>query len=71
MKGKDLRKMLSHYLKANHSLAAPGQKQLTALQAKLHYLKIIGELRSFGTKCFMATLMVSHPPPQPPPHISA
>ena len=58
MKGKDLRKMLSHYIKLNQGLTAPGQKQLTELQAKLHYMKMIGELRSFGGKCFIATLVV-------------
>ena len=58
-KGKDVRKMLSHYLRASHSLTAPGQKQLTALQAKLHYLKIVGELKMFGAKSFIATFVVS------------
>ncbi|XP_064636403.1 uncharacterized protein LOC135493223 isoform X2 [Lineus longissimus] len=56
MKGKDLRKMIGHYVKMNHNLA-PGQKQLTELQAKLHYMKIVGELRSFGGRCFMVTLV--------------
>ena len=59
MKGKDLRKILGHCMKANQNLSAPGQKQLTALQAKLHYLKILGEVRSFGGKCFVATHVVS------------
>ena len=59
MKAKDLRKMIAHYLKANQNLTAPGQKSLTALQAKLHYMKIISELRSFGGKLFIATLVVS------------
>ena len=58
-KGKDIRKMLSHYLRATHSLTAPGQKQLTALQAKLHYLKIVSELKTFGAKSFIATFVVS------------
>ena len=57
MKSKDLRKMISHYLKANQNLTAPGQKCLTALQAKLHYMKIVSELRSFGGKLFIATLV--------------
>ncbi|XP_064482269.1 uncharacterized protein LOC135395026 isoform X2 [Ornithodoros turicata] len=52
MKRKELRKLLGHYLKQNQALSAPGQKQLTALQAKLHYLKIVGELPSYGAKCF-------------------
>ena len=59
MKGKDLRKLISHHMKMNQGLSAPGQKQLTALQAKLHYMKIVSELRTFGGKCFMATLVVS------------
>ena len=60
MKTKDVRKMISHYMKANNNLTAPGQKQLTALQAKLHYMKLISELRTFGGKCFMATLVVGY-----------
>lgn len=53
MKRKELRKLLSHFLKQNQvSLCAPGQKQLTPLQAKLHYLKVIGELSSYGAKVF-------------------
>lgn len=58
MKGKDLKRMLAQYLKMNQSLAAPGQKQLTALQAKLHYMKIISELKTFGSRVFMVTLLV-------------
>ncbi|XP_074649908.1 uncharacterized protein LOC141905072 [Tubulanus polymorphus] len=56
MKGKDLRKMISHYIKVNQNLA-PGQRQLTELQAKLHYMKIVGDIRSFGGKYFMVTLV--------------
>lgn len=56
MKRKELRKLLSHFLKINSSLTSPGQKQLTALQAKLHYLKIISELPSYGAKCFSTNL---------------
>ncbi|KAI9562022.1 hypothetical protein GHT06_012987 [Daphnia sinensis] len=52
MKRKELRKLLSHFFKVNQQLTAPGQKQLTVLQAKLHYLKIIAELPSYGAKCF-------------------
>ncbi|XP_071086775.1 uncharacterized protein [Haliotis cracherodii] len=57
MKGKDLRKMLNQYLKMNQSLTAPGQKQLTPLQAKLHYMKIVSELKTFGSRVFMVTLL--------------
>lgn len=51
--------MLAHFMKMNQGLIAPGQKQVTPLQAKLHYMKIVSELRSFGGKCFLATLVVS------------
>lgn len=59
MKRKELKKLLGHFLKLNGNLTAPGQKNLTALQAKLHYLKIISELPSYGAKCFSTTLSVS------------
>ncbi|KAH9504798.1 FERM and PDZ domain-containing protein 4 [Bulinus truncatus] len=52
MKSRDLRKTLSQFMKMNQSLTAPGQKQLTALQAKLHYMKIISELKTFGSRVF-------------------
>ncbi|XP_013411613.1 uncharacterized protein LOC106174554 [Lingula anatina] len=57
MKMKDIRKVITQNFKLNQNLMPPGQKQLTALQAKLHYVKIISELRSFGGKCFMATVI--------------
>ena len=98
MKKKELRKLLSHFLKLN---AAGGsgqgqdgkqpQQQMTALQvgwwtlirtqepspmkskcdpctninknllfqAKLHYLKIISDLPSYGAKCFSTNISVS------------
>lgn len=56
MKRKELRKLLGHFLKQNQALSAPGQRQLTPLQAKLHYLKIVGELPSYGAKCFSAVM---------------
>ena len=58
MKMKDLRKVLAQSLKMNQNLTAPGQKQLTALQAKLHYMKIVSELKTFGSRVFMVTLLV-------------
>ncbi|XP_067949504.1 FERM and PDZ domain-containing protein 4-like [Watersipora subatra] len=57
VKPKELRKMLAHFMKLNQGLIAPGQNQVTPLQAKLHYMKIVSELRSFGGKCFLATLV--------------
>ena len=59
VKVKDLRKMLTHHLKLNASLALPGQKHLSQAQTKMHYLKTLSELRSFGGKCFLVTLVVS------------
>jgi hypothetical protein len=58
MKVKDLRKILAQCMKMNQNLTAPGQKQLTALQAKLHYMKIVSELKTFGSRVFMVTLLV-------------
>ena len=58
MKPKEIRKLLAHYIKVNQGLA-PGQKQLTELQAKLHYLKRLMTLKAFGGKCFVATFVVS------------
>ena len=65
MKRKELRKLLGHFLKLNSSLTAgggngSGQKNLTALQAKLHYLKIISDLPSYGAKCFSTNMSVSN-----------
>ncbi|RZB39804.1 FERM and PDZ domain-containing protein 4, partial [Asbolus verrucosus] len=53
MKRKEVRKLVAHFLKLHSSMAGPG-KQLTALQAKLHYLDIVGQLPSYGAKCFSA-----------------
>ncbi|GIX71676.1 FERM and PDZ domain-containing protein 4 [Caerostris extrusa] len=61
MKLKELRKLLGHFLKQNQSLCAPGQKHLTPLQAKLHYLKIISELPSYGSKCFSTNISDTNP----------
>ncbi|KAF2359462.1 FERM N-terminal [Trinorchestia longiramus] len=58
MKRKELRKLLSHLLKVQAGAAASaGQKNVPALQPKLHYLKIIGELPSYGAKCFSGCVM--------------
>ena len=52
MKRKELHKLLNHFLKLNHQLCPSGQKCLTSTQAKLHYLRIISELPSYGAKIF-------------------
>nr|CAD7256884.1 unnamed protein product [Timema shepardi] len=60
MKRKELRKLISHFLKLNHNLSPSGQKSLTSLQAKLYYLNIIGELPSYGAKCFSTNIRDSN-----------
>ncbi|XP_041115254.1 FERM and PDZ domain-containing protein 1 [Polyodon spathula] len=59
MKVKDLKKAISFHMKQNQSLLEPRQKQLiSAAQARLNYLKILGELKTYGGKTFSATLML-------------
>nr|XP_023020684.1 FERM and PDZ domain-containing protein 4 [Leptinotarsa decemlineata] len=53
IKRKEIRKLVGHFLKLHASMAGLG-KQLTVLQAKLHYLDIVGQLPSYGAKCFSA-----------------
>ncbi|KAG5889216.1 hypothetical protein JTB14_018639 [Gonioctena quinquepunctata] len=53
IKRKEIRKLVGHFLKLHASMAGLG-KQLTALQAKLHYLDIVSQLPSYGAKCFSA-----------------
>ncbi|KAK7869046.1 hypothetical protein R5R35_002991 [Gryllus longicercus] len=60
MKRKELRKLISHFLKLNHNLSPSGQKSLTSLQAKLYYLNIISELPSYGAKCFSTNIRDSN-----------
>ncbi|CAG2101075.1 unnamed protein product [Medioppia subpectinata] len=52
MKRKELHKLLNHFLKLNQQLCPTGQKHLNSIQAKLHYLKIMSELPSYGAKIF-------------------
>lgn len=59
MKPKELRKVLAHFLKLNQRLSSTPQKVLTPLQAKLHYLRIISDLPSYGAKCFSSSINVS------------
>lgn len=54
-KKKELRKQICHHLKQNQTFTPPGQKCLTEVQAKLHYLKIIGELKSFACRSYIAS----------------
>ncbi|XP_037956584.1 uncharacterized protein LOC119686158 [Teleopsis dalmanni] len=52
MKRKELRRLISHFLKLNAEMTGSSTKVLTQLQAKLHYLDIISSLPSYGAKCF-------------------
>lgn len=52
MKLKELRRLVSHFLKLNSQMTGSSTKVLTQLQAKIHYLDIISGLPSYGAKCF-------------------
>ncbi|XP_055360869.1 FERM and PDZ domain-containing protein 4 isoform X4 [Betta splendens] len=56
MKEKNIKKALTHILKTNQNLVPPGKK-LTALQAKVHYLKYLSDLRLYGGRVFKSTLV--------------
>ncbi|KAG7241037.1 hypothetical protein INR49_026068, partial [Caranx melampygus] len=56
MKEKNIKKALTHILKTNQNLVPPGKK-LTALQAKVHYLRYLCELRLYGGREFKSILL--------------
>ncbi|XP_041438285.1 FERM and PDZ domain-containing protein 4 isoform X2 [Xenopus laevis] len=56
MKEKNIKKALSHLVKANQNLVPPGKK-LSGLQAKVHYLKFLTDLRLYGGRVFKAKLV--------------
>lgn len=56
MKEKNIKKALTHVLKTNQNLVPPGKK-LTALQAKVHYLKYLSDLRLYGGRVFKSVLV--------------
>ncbi|XP_053532306.1 FERM and PDZ domain-containing protein 4 isoform X6 [Ictalurus punctatus] len=56
MKEKNIKKALTHILKTNQNLVAPGKK-LTILQAKVHYLKYLSDLRLYGGRVFKSLLL--------------
>ncbi|XP_063809575.1 FERM and PDZ domain-containing protein 4 isoform X2 [Pseudophryne corroboree] len=56
MKEKNIKKALSHLVKANQNLV-PAGKKLSALQAKVHYLKFLSDLRLYGGRVFKAKLI--------------
>ncbi|XP_029980013.1 FERM and PDZ domain-containing protein 4-like isoform X2 [Sphaeramia orbicularis] len=56
MKEKNIKKALTHILKSNQNLMPPGKK-LTTLQAKVHYLKYLSDLRLYGGRVFKSILI--------------
>ncbi|KAL1021912.1 hypothetical protein UPYG_G00019820 [Umbra pygmaea] len=56
MKEKNIKKALTHILKTNQNLVPPGKK-LTALQAKVHYLRYLSDLRLYGGRVFKSILL--------------
>ncbi|XP_077469293.1 FERM and PDZ domain-containing protein 4-like isoform X2 [Stigmatopora argus] len=55
-KEKNIKKALTHILKTNQNLVPPGKK-LTVLQAKVHYLRYLSELKLYGGREFQAILL--------------
>ncbi|KAM3857048.1 FERM and PDZ domain-containing protein 4-like [Diretmus argenteus] len=56
MKEKNIKKALTHILKTNQNLVPPGKK-LTPLQARVHYLRYLSELRLYGGREFKSILL--------------
>ncbi|NWX21386.1 FRPD1 protein, partial [Aegotheles bennettii] len=59
MRGKDIKKAISYHMKRNQMLLDPRQKhRLTAVQVRLSYLQILGDLKMYNGKIYNATLML-------------
>ncbi|NWH77463.1 FRPD1 protein, partial [Piaya cayana] len=59
MRGKDIKKAISYHMKRNQVLLDPRQKHmLAAVQVRLCYLQILGDLKMYNGKIFNATLML-------------
>ncbi|NXU50820.1 FRPD1 protein, partial [Turnix velox] len=59
MRGKDIKKAISYHMKRNQLLLDPRQKHMhTAVQVRLSYLQILGDLKMYNGKIFNATLML-------------
>lgn len=57
MKEKELRKTLDQQIKQNETLASPGERYMSSLQCKLHYLNLAVEMFSYGGRYFDAKLL--------------
>ncbi|KFQ57786.1 FERM and PDZ domain-containing protein 1, partial [Pelecanus crispus] len=59
MSGKDIKKAIGYHMKRNQVLLDPRQKHmLAAVQVRLSYLQILGDLKMYNGKIFNATLML-------------
>ncbi|XP_053910153.1 FERM and PDZ domain-containing protein 1 isoform X2 [Cuculus canorus] len=59
MRGKDIKKAISYHMKRNQVLLDPRQKHmLAAVQVRLCYLQILGDLKMYNGKIFNATMML-------------
>ncbi|NXT84743.1 FRPD1 protein, partial [Zapornia atra] len=59
MRGKDIKKAITYHMKRNQVLLDPRQKHmLAAVQMRLSYLQILGDLKMYNGKIFNATLML-------------
>ncbi|NWI11418.1 FRPD1 protein, partial [Crypturellus soui] len=59
MRGKDIKRAISYHMKRNQVLLDPRQKHmLAAVQVRLSYLQILGDLKMYGGKTFNATMML-------------
>ncbi|XP_009463198.1 PREDICTED: FERM and PDZ domain-containing protein 1 [Nipponia nippon] len=59
MRGKDIKKAITYHMKRNQVLLDPRQKHmLAAVQVRLSYLQILGDLKMYNGKIFNATLML-------------
>lgn len=57
MQKKDLHRVLTQQIKQTRNLCPPGQKYISPLQAKLQYLKICSEMKTYGGKQFNAVVV--------------
>ncbi|KAL4641758.1 FERM and PDZ domain-containing protein 1-like [Arapaima gigas] len=58
MSEKDLKKAVGYHMKKIQALLEPKQKVIPATQARLSYLSLLGELQSYGGRCFTATILL-------------
>lgn len=57
MREKELRKILDQQIKQNENLASPGERHMSSLQCKIHYLNLAGEIFSYGGRYFDVVLV--------------